>query len=298
MFNNVIVGVDGEQGGRDALALAKDLVLPGAEFTLAHVHLGDPGFARSSNLAVEEAEQQRSLVLLEAARDDKDVEARRLSVRSSSVGRGLHELAESQGADLLVVGSCRRGLVGRVVVGDDTREELHGAPCAIAVAPAGYADHANVLREIGVGYDGSPESKRALAVARALATQRRSKLSAFEAVSIPARFFASGAGALGEVIPNYVERARAQLAALGGVEPHAAYGVVAEELALYSASLDLLVIGSRGYGPVGRLVHGSMSQKLARTARCPLLVLTRGVSAAETLGTVEAGHETVPVGTM
>ncbi|MGP0033171.1 MAG: universal stress protein [Solirubrobacteraceae bacterium] len=44
---------------------------------------------------------------------------------------------------------------------------------------------------------------------------------------------------------------------------------------MYSASLDLLILGSRSYGPLGRLVHGSTSQQLARTARCPLLVLTR-----------------------
>jgi Universal stress protein family len=52
-------------------------------------------------------------------------------------------------------------------------------------------------------------------------------------------------------------------------------GGAAEELALYGASLDLLVIGSRGYGPVGRLVHGSTSRQLARAARCPVLVLAR-----------------------
>jgi Universal stress protein family len=45
---------------------------------------------------------------------------------------------------------------------------------------------------------------------------------------------------------------------------------------MYSASLDLLVVGSRAYGPIGRLMHGSTSRQLARTARCPLLVLTRG----------------------
>jgi nucleotide-binding universal stress UspA family protein len=70
-------------------------------------------------------------------------------------------------------------------------------------------------------------------------------------------------------------------AGLGGVEPHAAYGQPAEELALYSASLDLLIVGAHGYGPVGRLIHGSTSQQLAHTARCPLLVLTRPDHAIE-----------------
>jgi nucleotide-binding universal stress UspA family protein len=286
VFNQVIVGVDGQVGGRDAIALAKDLMLAGGELTLAHVQLGY-GFVRGSSAAFDEAGRQRSLALLEAARDEAGVRTGRLSVRSSSVGRGLHEMAEGQGAELLVVGSCRRGLIGRAFLGDDTREELNGAPCAVAVAPAGYADQPSVLREIGVGYNGSPESERALAVARELAAERGARLSAFEAVAIPAYVFGSDAGALAESIPTYVDQARDRIAALGGVEPHAAYGMVAEELALYSASLDLLVLGSRAYGPIGRLVHGSTSQKLARSARCPLLVLTRGARAAEMVSLVE-----------
>jgi nucleotide-binding universal stress UspA family protein len=68
---------------------------------------------------------------------------------------------------------------------------------------------------------------------------------------------------------------------LGGVEPHAAYGAAVEELTVYSASLDLLFVGSRGYGPIGRLMHGSTSLQLARTARCPLIVLTRETSVAD-----------------
>jgi nucleotide-binding universal stress UspA family protein len=59
------------------------------------------------------------------------------------------------------------------------------------------------------------------------------------------------------------------------VEPHAAYGAAVEELTVYSASLDLLVVGSRGYGPFGRLIHGSTCVRLANTTRCPLLVMPR-----------------------
>ena len=44
-----------------------------------------------------------------------------LSVESTSPGRGLHEQAEEQSADLLVVGSCSHGAFGRAMLGDDTR---------------------------------------------------------------------------------------------------------------------------------------------------------------------------------
>lgn len=105
--------------------------------------------------------------------------------------------------------------------------------------------------------------------------------------------FSSDAGPIAESLPTFIDQARDRIVALGGVEAHAAYGVPAKELALYSASLDLSVVGSRGYGPIGRLVHGSTSQKLARTARCPLLVLPRWTAAAGTSDALENGHEAV-----
>ena len=40
--------------------------------------------------------------------------------------------------------------------------------------------------------------------------------------------------------------------------------------------IDLLVLGSRGYGPVMRTMLGSVSTDLMRSAPCPLFVFTRG----------------------
>jgi nucleotide-binding universal stress UspA family protein len=195
-----------------------------------------------------------------------------------------------------VIGSSRRGLLGRVLVGDDTRAALNGAPCAVTIAPAGYAQHPVAMREIGVGYDASPESEHALGVARELAATHSTKLSAFQAVSIPASVAMAGAAPIYESIGESVQEARDRIEACGDVEPHAAYGQPAEELALYSASLDLLVIGSRSYGPVGRLVHGSTAQQLARSARCPLLVLTRAARAADAVHASLGGHEAAGAG--
>ena len=123
--------------------------------------------------------------------------------------------------------------------------------------------------------DGSPEAEHALTAARTLAAERGAKLSALEAVSLPTYAFLDGPAPVDDEVEELVNGARERIAALGGVEPHAVYGDPAEELALYSGSVDLLVVGSRGYGPIGRLVHGSTSQQLARSARCPRVVLTR-----------------------
>ena len=168
-----------------------------------------------------------------------------------------------------------------MTLGDETRAALNGAPSAVAVAPAGYAAAPHVMREIGVGYNGSPESEHALRVARDLAAESGARLSAFQAVAVPSYVTRGRTAVDGTPIKDLVDEARKRIGDLGDVEPHAAYGRPAEELALYSASLDLLVVGSRDYGPVGRLVHGSTTHHLARSARCPLLVLTRAARRAE-----------------
>ncbi len=291
MFRDIVVGVD-ESGGLDAIALAKHLNSAGGRITLAHVTRRDSYVAYAIAAAGPDATRtyeaslgDDSLQLLRAARDrsltqrpELDVQLRH--VASSSVGRGLHELAEEIGADLIVLGSSSRSLIGRVLLGDDTRAALNGAPAAVAIAPTGYGDRTTEIAAVGVGYDGSPESERALELAREIAAARQARLSALTAVSIPTAAFGPGALPLEDAIDTLLHRAKDRIAALG-VEAHAAYGAAAEELAAFSGSVDILVIGSRGYGPLGRLVHGSVSRQLARTARCPLLVLTRAGRSAD-----------------
>jgi nucleotide-binding universal stress UspA family protein len=296
MFSSVLVGVDGHDGGQDAIALGRQLIVPGGSLTLAYVYPGDP-YRRPERTTrgVRAADHARDL--LEEARQRADVTANLRWRRSSSTGRGLHELAEMVEADLLVVGSSRRGLVGRVLQGDDTQAALSGAPCPVAIAPAGYGRWpTSSMRVIGVGYDGSPESERALQVARELAADIGATLSAFPAVSLPSGVVRPGPVPLAGAVDTTVEEA-GDVAALHGVDGNAADGELAEELAGYSTSVDLLVVGSRGYAPLRRLVHGNTTQHLARTAACPLLVLSRTAREAHTPPLPDEGHhEATPAG--
>ncbi len=289
MFKNVLVGIGPRTGAEDALALALKLRGTEGELTVAHVY---DGLLHASLDDYVAAARERAWSLLEEVSQAAGVDAAMRWRESPSVGRGLHELCEVTGADLLVVGSSRRGLLGRVLLGDDTHAALNGAPCAIAVAPAGYAARPNGIRRIGVGYDGSPESEEALAAARTLADEHSAALAAMDAVSVPTRAVLGGATALAGVIEDIVSAARERLARLDGVEPFAVYGSAAEELAAFSATVDLLVVGSRGYGPLGRLMHGSTSQQLTRLVRSPLLVLPRPAAASIEAATA---RETVAV---
>jgi nucleotide-binding universal stress UspA family protein len=282
MFEKVIVGVDGRPTGRDAIALASRLVSERGTLTLANVHPGElrPVDAATPGRTAEE--RRASHELLERERTEAEVDAELVSFIASSPGRGLHDLAEERGADLLVVGSCGRGVLGRAMLGDDTRAALNGAPCAVGVAARGYAEHPLPLARVGVGYDGSPESEAALTAARAVAAQHRSKLLALEVVSVPTYSFTGlTPPTLGETIDLLLADAKERLQAIEDVEGRAVYGLAGEELASFGDDVDLLVVGSRNYGPLRRLVLGSTSDYLERHARCSLLVLPRQAPRAQ-----------------
>jgi nucleotide-binding universal stress UspA family protein len=272
MFRHVIVGVDGGPTGADAVALAKVLVAQDGELALAHVYALTP--YRGASGAYGPAEHAASMALLEQAREAAGVDAELVDITASSVGRGLHYLSETREADLLVVGSSAQGLVGRVLVGDITRGALIGAPCAVAVAPIGHADATGALATIGVGYDGTPESEAALALARELAAIRGASVSVLTVVEPSAV-----AGLLRTADEaDYEEEiadARAALAKLEGVEGQVVMGWAGEELASFGEHVDLLIVGSRAYGPIRRLMFGGVATHLASNAPCPLVVLPR-----------------------
>lgn len=278
MFKNVLVGIDGRSNGRDAIALASRLLDDDGMMTLVHVHSADPRVfaAIGPELLAEEAASSKEL--LQHERAEAGVEAELVSVTAPTPGRGLHEQAEAQGADLIVVGSCSRGLLGRAMLGDDTRAALNGTPCAVAVAARGYATAVTPLTRIGVGYDGSPESTAALAVARRIAVETKGSVSALQIVTIPPVMYSGLMPPLvGESIDSMIEEARGQMEGMRDVEGRAVYGVPGEELAAFGDQLDLLVVGSRNYGPIRRLMLGSTSSRLVHRAPCPVLVTTRSI---------------------
>jgi nucleotide-binding universal stress UspA family protein len=297
MFENVVIGVDGGDGGHDAIALAKELAPPNAALTLGNVYgIGSAG-GRAAALAMP-LQAEASAQLLARERTHAALDADAVSVYESSVGRGLHQLAEQRGADLLVIGSCRRGLLGRVLVGNDTIAALNGAPCAIAIAPAGYAATAHRLSALGVGCDGSAESEHALDAARELAARSGATIKALSVISLQSIPY-------GEPIPdNWPDIAKQlmddelrRLRGLDDVEGDVSYGEPSEELASFGEGLDLLIVGSRSYGPLGRLFNGSTSNYLARRAHCPLLVLPRSAGRSSDAHLAEQAEVAVPSAT-
>jgi len=77
-----------------------------------------------------------------------------------------------------------------------------------------------------------------------------------------------------------LELAAGDIEQLGEFEPRVSFGYVGDELAAATRRVDLLVMGSRSLGRVGRLLRSSRSQHLARRSLCPLLILPETASDA------------------
>ncbi len=272
MYANLIAGVDGLQGGADAAALAAVLASPGASITLVYVSTV-PVASHASTRELDLADDTSLAALLTAERDLCGGEPRVLRATAPTVGAGVERVAEELGAQVIVVGASRRHGLTRVLAGDDARSVLHRTPCAVAIAPARYAQHPSHLVRVGVACDGTPESEVALAHAGLIAAERRSLPRALHVVT--PRYHTPAWGVAGNPADRpgaEIEQAACALPVVGGVEVEHVYGSVGHRLVEFSAELDLLVCGSRHHGPLRRLAEGTTGDHLAHRVGVPLLI--------------------------
>ena len=285
-YATLVAGYDGSERAGDGLALARLLAgAAGAELLVAavvpHEFPYAPGTADR-----EEAMRREAAEMLSAAVGEGDrVHTRVVGARSAA--QGLHELAESAKADALVVGSSHRGAIGRVLAGSVAERLLYGAPCAVAVAPAGFRERGDrALKVVACGFDGSEESAEALRHAELFARRTGAALRLL-AVHEPELIFGIDAVPAGydpaEVSKSARERLERKLdEAAAGIRPglevqrYVLEGSTVDSLASAAENgIDLLVVGSRQYGPVRRVLLGGVSSGLVRTSPTSILVVPR-----------------------
>lgn len=305
MPHPIIVGVDFTERAQDAIALGRLLAdTLETELVVAHAFAYDEQRSRFASAGFEELMRRDAEEALQALAERAGPDARLVTVADSSPARGLHALAEREQAWMLVTASSHRGRLGRTFLGDVAQQTLHAAPCAVAVAPRGFgsAEHAPV-GTIGVGFDGGDESRAALSLAATLALALGAKLRLL-ASSYMAPVMGGAGWAPYDMAPIILQESKA-------LDEDVAQAVAAltvdcieemsdqppvQELLRLSAEVDLLVLGSRGYGPVSRLLAGTTSDAVVRDAACPILVLPRGAlapaagDAAATAASREPAH--------
>jgi nucleotide-binding universal stress UspA family protein len=218
-------------------------------------------------------------------------------------GEALAREAREQGADIVVLGSTHRGPVGRVVPGTTMEHVLGGAPCAVAVAPPGFADRSERdadwapldgegedtgMRVVGVAYDGSPAARTALAAATELAQENGAALRVFTVVRKVAPIAPGAPLTPTPLAPSELEVRRAELAdtvaSLPGevrAQPVLLRGFTVPELVKAAGiGVDLMVLGTQVRGHVGRLFHKSVAGEMALECPCPVLICPTRVRAS------------------
>ena len=241
LYKKVVAGYEDNERGEDARVLAERIVeRDGGELKVVHVERGSPADT-------------------------------------------LQALAESGEADLIVLGSTHRAAIGSVAPGSIAEHLLHGARCRLVIAPKGYAleDHSqDRLRVLAVGYDGMAESHAALEEGATLARRFGASMKVIGVMTpIPPVGAAAAAQAGPEAGPDFQTRLHN---AVGELPPELRALPVLEHgdpvhklLEVTEVGVDLLVLGSRGFGPVMRLLVGSVSSRVIRAASCPVMVVPR-----------------------
>jgi nucleotide-binding universal stress UspA family protein len=299
VLEKIVVGYAADQAGRDAVTLAGEIAeLTGGQITIAFPY--HPALSRETS---EEAERRVSAQvgpLLQAVTGGATAEQNTAGRAtggpvafhwspSSWPIHALHELAAYEHAHLIVVGAAREGAAAHLKL--NLMERLvHGAPCAIAVAPAGYTD-SHALKRIGVGFSSSSEGRAAVRLARELAGTAGGGVRVIAGAGLEPALasYAFSSRALGEVqeeiyadTEQTLARVCEELSAEDGVPiaHETVRGDPAGVLIERSDELDLLVLGSRAYGPLRHALLGSVSAQAMREAHCPVLVVPRGAEGA------------------
>jgi nucleotide-binding universal stress UspA family protein len=271
--STILIGVDASERSADALAFGRRL----AEICNSPVLL-----ARAITNA------GRPCRPLSPERDWLNgIGSDRVTVRTvvnPSPARALHELAETERAEIIIVGSSHTSSVGRVTPGTTGERLLQGAPCAVAVVPHGYRTRADEsLQRIGVAYDGSEQAMAAVAGAVGLARAFGAELEVIGVVTAGSHGSAGigpGYFARPEDVERNVREGLDTLVAALPVDVTAESvllaGDPAQLLAERSGELDLMIAGSRGYGPLRSVLVGRVTDRLMHMASCPMIIVPRG----------------------
>jgi nucleotide-binding universal stress UspA family protein len=280
----ILAACDGADRGREAVAFARLLAeRTGAPLLLAAVH-PYPGLPYPPPFGPGSDEHRAVEHAIRALRDELAPSARAVAVPGFSPAHAICALAEARGAGTIVVGS-RRHAHGPMADADHALQVLRSAHADVVVVPDDRA--ADALERIVVGFDGGAGAHDALDRAVALARATGARLHVVSAIAREANAWWIAGDALADPDTlarweedrrsSLLEDIREALAEAGDVPwtHEVVTGAAAPELIAAGEDADLLVLGSRRWGRLARLVLGSVSEPVARARVCPTLVVAR-----------------------
>ena len=270
----------------------------GAPLIIAAVHHGgsslDRLFSGEHGVAGREAVDR-----LRGELEEEGVSARFLVLEESTAPRGLAKAVDEVEPGLVVVGATRRAKAGRSLLGSTAERMVHGSPCPVAVVPHDHQAPPDGVRTVGAAFAPTPEGRDALRSAAVLARAGGARVRAVMVLDpshaetqspglmasqhgdTDARENIAAVDRLGAA--DALREAIAELAPGVEAEPDILYQDPVEGIVAASRHLDLLVMGSRAYGPKRAVMLGGVSRRVTAAAACPVVVLPRGAQGLDPL---------------
>lgn len=272
-LRKILVALDGGGSSRHALAWARELArIHGSEVAVVSV-VSPPQLGPSSaggygvwwDYTATHLQEMEALERIvgsagESLRDD-GIRARDVLATGSATGE-IVRIAESEKADLVILGSHTRGAVGRLLLGSVADGVKNHVACSVLIARS-----APRCDRILVATDGSRESKRAASLAVKIAKAWKAKTVILHVVDAVKPFQI--------LLPE-------TLADVPLPDPGVSYAVKAgrpAEAILESVreqGAGLVVMGSRGLGPIRSRVAGSVSNRVAHESPVSVLLVKGG----------------------
>lgn len=279
MFERIVVGYAGDEAGRDGVVLASQLAsMCGAELTIVFPY--HPLLSTAPSDVAELRARGEVAALLGEHMPEK---TKWNWSNASWPIHALHEMAEYEQAQAIVFGAAPERLERRHL--SLMERMVHGAPCAVVVAPTGYADREHgEIRRVGVGFVDTPEGRHALELGYELARRPGLEVRAMAGASLSPALL--GYASMSPLLPSVqqeiheeteasLSRAASDVGSESRVHQEVHSGNPSHLLVNASSELDLLILGSRAYGPLRHALLGSVSAEVMRDSRCPVLVLPR-----------------------
>jgi nucleotide-binding universal stress UspA family protein len=284
----VVIGYDGSEASEDALAFGLTWCRSTGDVpVIATVYPEEypPGAGRV-DVDWEPSIRRQAEIIQNRAREAAGDAALYRQVASTSAAHGLADLAEHVEAVMVIVGTSQETGLARSLLGSSTERLLHGATVPVTVVPLGWRKAApDRISSVGVAYIDTRDAREALRVAVRVAQRVPARLTLYTVLGQSSERYSYLVGRRDE--QAYVEIARESFSkalefAAAGIPPELEprtvllEGPVVESLAaLGPDDVDLLVCGSRGYGPARRVLLGGVSSRLIRRARLPVAVVPR-----------------------
>ena len=227
---------------------------------------------------------------IRASMKDQDVEWEPVLLEGRPSTR-IVEVANDLDADIVVVATHGRGALQRFFLGSVTNELLHTLERPLLIVREGSRARHDPggselrLERIVVGCDFSSDGTLALSYASSLAQEFQAELCLLHVLEpLAYQDLTPSTQVLAEDLRAAVRSAvEGRLAALVDAEARSwarvrtamASGKPSAEIVKLAESerADLVVVGSSGMGPIGRLLVGSTAEAVARHATVPVLVV-------------------------